>query len=230
MAHFYYLMSASMFSDEELLRRCANGGDSDDWRDFVRRFHKLIAIVILRISDQYGSGNKDVADELVQETFLKLCANKCAVLKAFDPRHPNAIYGFLRVVAANVAHDHFRALMASKRGGRVMSDADLEESGILETVPGDGAQSVERTVLVREVHASLGDVLPGDEHARERLIFRLYFQQGLTAAAIAALPQIGLSVKGVESVLLRAVKLVREHLQRRESTPSRESSLRANPL
>src|SRR5437667_159549 len=44
---------------------------------------------------------------------------------------------------------------------------------------------------------------------RSRLIFWLYYRSGLSASAIASIPNIGLTTKGVESALLRLTRLVR---------------------
>ena len=58
----------------------------------------------------------DVLDELVQETYLKLCADQCRLLRGFQSRHPGSIFGYLKVVTANVVHDYFKSAHSSKRG------------------------------------------------------------------------------------------------------------------
>jgi RNA polymerase sigma-70 factor (ECF subfamily) len=66
--------------------------------------------------------------------------------------------------------------------------------------------------LIQEVRGCLNEVASGSQGERDRRIFWLYFRSGLTASAIASLPTIGLSTKGVESTLLRLTKQVRERL------------------
>jgi RNA polymerase sigma-70 factor (ECF subfamily) len=44
------------------------------------------------------------------------------------------------------------------------------------------------------------------------MIFWLYYEQGMTAKAIAALPSINLTSKGVESAISRLTRLVREQV------------------
>jgi RNA polymerase sigma-70 factor (ECF subfamily) len=56
---------------------------------------------------------------------------------------------------------------------------------------------------------------------RDRTVFWLYYQQGFSAKAIAALPSIGLSEKGVESAILRLTREVRNRLATTRSEPSR---------
>ena len=47
------------------------------------------------------------------------------------------------------------------------------------------------------------EIAPRETVARDRLIFWMYYRQGFTAKAIAAIPSISLTVKGVEGVIQR---------------------------
>src|SRR5438132_13891705 len=106
---------------EELIRACAENGDAAAWDEFVRRFHKLIAGVVLRTASRWGQSLPAEVDDLIQETYLKICADRKRLLSEFTPRHPEAFYGYLKIVTANVVHDHFRALYSHKRGlGKVL--------------------------------------------------------------------------------------------------------------
>jgi hypothetical protein len=76
-------------------------------------------------------------------------------------------------------------------------------------------------VVVRRPLAGAGHqqrqvvVLFFDPHLeRDRKLFWLYYRVGLTADAIAGLPSIGLSTKGVESSLLRLTRLLRDEIGR----------------
>ena len=60
----------------------------------------------------------------------------------------------------------------------------------------------EKAVLLREVNDALSRVAAGPHLQRDRKVFLLYYRVGLSANAIAALPSIGLSTKGVESSIL----------------------------
>ena len=52
-------------------------------------------------------------------------------------------------------------------------------------------------------------------------MFWLYYRVGLTANAIAALPSIGLSMKGVESTILRLIRLLRQEISGGSLKPER---------
>jgi RNA polymerase sigma-70 factor (ECF subfamily) len=202
----------SSISIEELLRRCSASGEIDAWGEFVRRFHRLIAIVVLRTANRLGDCPPQTADDLIQETYLKLCADNCRLLRNFDERHPNAFPGFVKVVAANVVRDHFKASYSRKRGDHKVES--ISEA----TVPAAGDDSIgspkkiERAVLIQEVQDHLEFCGAGEEHDRNVRIFWLYYRAGLSAGAIAALPGMGLTTKGVESTLLRITKELRARM------------------
>jgi hypothetical protein len=59
----------------ELIASCLEADSASAWREFVARFQPLIASVILRTIRRYGESNLSLADDLVQETFLRLLRN-----------------------------------------------------------------------------------------------------------------------------------------------------------
>jgi len=179
----------------------------------MRRYHRLIAGVVFRTTQKWGKSSPTTMDDLIQEIYLKLCANEYLLLRAYDPKHSDAIYGYLKVIAANVVHDRFKALHTEKRGG----DQIVEELTTLENRSGAsevfGSQdAMEREILLREIDAHLNASLSADTADRDRTIFWLYYRQGLTTKAIASLPAIGLTIKGVESTILRMTKMVRRRM------------------
>ncbi len=203
----------SSLSSEDLVSVCAGSRDSAAWQEFIRRFQPLIATVVLRMARRWGDPPGQLVDDLVQETYLKLCADDSRLLRSFQAHHADAIYGFLKVVAANVVHDHFKAALAGKRGaGRVdvLESEEARPSTALSSV--SGAAEMERRILLQQVDDLLTRVATGDEKERNRAIFWLYYRNGLSASDIASLPSIGLSTKGVESTILRMTRMIRSHL------------------
>lgn len=71
---------------------------------------------------------------------------------------------------------------------------------------------MEREVLFKQIDECVESCLEGPDRDRDRTIFWLYYQQGMTAKDIAALPTIALSSKGVESVIVRVIRLVRDRM------------------
>ena len=106
----------SELSPVELVRECAGARDTELWAEFIRRFQPVIAAAVLRTARQRGEPSRQLLDDLIQDTYLKLCENESRLLRSFQPRHEDSIYGYLKVVAANVVHDHFKSALAGKRG------------------------------------------------------------------------------------------------------------------
>src|SRR5580658_950916 len=103
-------------SIENLVRRCATSHSPEAWQEFVRRFHRLIATVTLRTAGRLGDASKQTVDDLIQETYLKLCADDFRILRSFEQQHPDAFTGYIKVVTANVVRDHFKSAHSKKRG------------------------------------------------------------------------------------------------------------------
>ena len=204
-------MSIAQLSPEALIQKCIEG-EVAAWQEFMGRYHRLIAGVVLRTTQKWGELSPQTMDDLIQETYLKLCADNYRLLRAYDPKHSDAIYGYLKVITANLVHDRFKALHSEKRGG----DQIVEELTTLEnrtdTDKSFGSQeAMEREILLREIDALL-HTSSADTADRDRTIFWLYYRQGFTSKAIASLPSIGLTIKGVESTILRLTKMIRRRM------------------
>lgn len=206
------LVSLAQLAPDVLIQACING-DAAAWEEFIRRYHRLIAGVVFRTTQKWGESSPTTIDDLIQETYLKLCADDYRLLRAYDPKHPDAIYGYLKIIAASVVHDHFKAAHSEKRGGNQIAE-DLTTVENQSRVDGvhESQHAMEREILLREIDAYLNASLSGDMADRDRTIFWLYYRQGFTTKAIASLPAIGLTIKGVESTILRITKLVRKRI------------------
>ena len=168
-----------------------------------------------------------MVDELVQETYLKLCADDCRLLRTFHATHEDAIYGFVKVLTANLVHDHFKATRSKRRGGNSQT-ASLEAEASAPPSALGSVEEIERGVLLREIDTCLRSMDKGAHAERDRRVFWLYFRAGLSANAIADLPSIGLSTKGVESSLLRLTRLVRQAFLARGSEAAPREAAEGN--
>lgn len=207
-------------SSSELVRVCAGSKDEGAWAEFIGRFHGVIAAAVLRTARHWGEPPRSQLDDLIQDTYLKLCENDSRLLRSFEPRHEDSIYGFLKVVAANVVHDHFKSALAAKRGAglteTIMEPVQMEPR----TAAADSFEAVSRRLQLEQVEKILRQVTAGNDQERKRIIFWLRHRQGLTATEIASIPSIGLTTEGVESVLMRLAIMIRGHIA--NSTPHRE--------
>lgn len=200
-----------------LLQICLLSNNAGLWTEFIRRSQPMIAGVIVKVMRNWRRPCPTVIDDLVQETYLKLCANDFKYLREFVCEHENALYGFLKVVASHVVHDHFRSSYSQKRGSG-KEDEELEQVSLRSPDASTSADHIERGILIHEINECLEVRAAGPNFPRDYAIFWLYYVQGYTAKAISRLPNIGLSVKGVESTLLRLTRLVREGLTGKSST------------
>jgi RNA polymerase sigma-70 factor (ECF subfamily) len=203
----------SALSEDDLVAACFQTGNESAWVEFVRRFQPLIARVALRVARKWGETSTQVVDDLVQDTYLKLCGERTSPLRNFRSAHKDALYGYIKVFTANLVQDHFKAQRSDKRGGTVVfTGADSEKS--LEAIadPMAAACLIERDVLLQQIDSCLKSALTGPNSERDQEIFWLYYRVGLPASAIAALPAIELTTKGVESTVGRLTKIVRAKL------------------
>jgi RNA polymerase sigma-70 factor (ECF subfamily) len=210
----------SAIPSEELIDICLRRNDESAWVEFVRRFQPLIASVAFRVSRQWGETSSSVIDDLVQETYLKLCSG---ALEGFKSDHPDAIYGFIKTITANLAHDRLKATHSRKRGG-FFQTVSVESVDSTSSIP-FGPEYIERNLLIQQVDACLSTAVSGPTANRDRRIFWLYYRAGLSASAIAALPTISLSTKGVESIILRLSRVVKYQLSLRKRPKSSSGAI-----
>lgn len=220
------MATPSSLSIEDLLRRCSVSRDIAAWEEFARRFHRLIAKTVLRTAARFGDASTSTVDDLIQETYLKFCAGNSRILIDFKHRHPDAFVGYLQVLAANVVRDHFKSAYSKKRGANQVESIS-EDFTPPAKVNGEGSPgSIERGVLIGEVRGYLDLCIVGRDQNRNRRIFWLYYRAGLSAAAISVLPGIGLTTKGVESLILRMTKEVRERMAAQKTGRTRNATRR----
>ncbi len=188
--------------------------DQSAWYEFFRQSQPFIAAVIIKTLRRWiVNPSPSVVDDLVQETYLKLCADNYRALRKFVCRHEHAGTGFLKVVASNVAQDYLRNRLARKHGcGK--GEEDLDTALVKVDCMANAVTAMERAVAVREVEDCLEAQYSEPNFHRDRRIFRLYYRHGFTAQAISRQPGIGLGVKGVESALFRVTELLRAKLNR----------------
>lgn len=201
---------------------CSDSGEVGAWEEFVRRFHRLIAKIILRTCNRFGSSTNQIVDELIQDTYVKLCADDFRLLRDFDHRHPAAFLGYLQVVARNVALDYFKSL--KRKHDQV--EPLPEGPGLAASDETAGSQKkIERNALIEQIDQHLELCAKGPDRDRNRRVFWLRHSAGLTAAEIANLPGINLTGKGVESLDLRLMNCLRERIAsgRRERSDTKQN-------
>ncbi len=203
-------MDWSALSSDALIRACVNTGDTGAWEEFVRRFRPVIAGTVMRTARGFGDCAPQLIDDLVQDTYLKICANRCRMLRDFQPEAPEAIFGLLKKVAFSVTQDYFRGGLAAKR--RAGRETALDSHAENTFASPEGVPQVERKILIHQIDEHLTAGVEPATGKRDRQIFWLYYRHGMTTRAIAGIPGIGLTQKGVESAIQRMTNHVRTRL------------------
>ncbi len=213
-------MSSPPFSTEELIRACV-AGQRGAWEEFIQRYDKLIAGVVVRTAEYWGIGASESLKDMVQDIYAKLCENNCYLLRQFEARHEGSIYGYLKAITANEVHDRLRQLHSEKRGRGHIDTLEAIKDEPSAADSGSPA-AMEQQVLFKEIDDLLHAHLPESTRQRDRIIFWLRHRQGLTTKEIAGIPTIELTPKGVESTIRRLEQLLRAVLA--EGTEMRQQS------
>jgi RNA polymerase sigma-70 factor (ECF subfamily) len=198
---------------EDLVKECVGSNNEAAWAEFIRRFQPLIAKVVGRTSRRYWPQTPShLLDDLIQETYLKLCSDECRQLRQFQSRHQDSIYGFLKVVAASVVLDHFKSELAQKRDASQTETLSDQTPANRPSGVSGSRLSMDDMVALREIDEIVGKLYIGQILVRNRAIFWLHNRDGMTAQAIASIPWIGLNTKGVETALRRMTQMIQSHI------------------
>lgn len=218
-------MEMSRAPVNELARVCAQSANTWEWAEFLGRCAPVAALVAARVARMWqgGQATSTVVDDIVQEVFLKLCEHERRILREFRPRGEDSFLALLRVITASVANDYFRRHYSEKRGGKVVTMVLDEEPMPVASLTSNKDTDVQRAVLFSELDHKLRNA-SGPTADRDRIIFWLYYLQGLTAEEIAGLPGSELSAKGVESALRRITAWLRKELEPRKPDSAIEAA------
>lgn len=197
---------------EKIAERCKSG-DAEAWEELISRTHRIVAAVIRSTLGRWGARDPIPLDDLIQDVYLKLSANRARGFAAFEAQHPRAVLAYVKATAASVAHDYYKSAVAIKRGAGARAEP-IDDAGIASADP---APNLERALLLRQV----ADII-SEFPARDRTIFWLYYRQGLAASAIARIPAFDLTSKGVESCIARLTRAVRDRMAAPTIRPKRE--------
>ncbi len=212
----------SDLSLKDVVCLCAGPRDDEAWQEFASRVGRPISLTIMRTASLWGEPSRPLVEDLVQATYLKLWEDSCRLLRDFAVQHPEAVLGYIKKIAANVTHDHFKHVRNQSSGGEQphvsTSDVDPEAGNDVH----GSEQKIAFGVLLSEIDEYLRRGVVGLDQERDRAIFRLYFRQGMSTKEIASLPTIGLGAKGVGSVIERLKHCIREHILKLRSDSNAE--------
>src|SRR5436309_5937017 len=202
----------SSLSLKDVVCPVAASGDAEGWAEFVSRVGRPISLTIMRTALLWGEPSRALVEDLIQVTYLKLWEGGCRLLRDFAIQRPEAILGYLKKTATNATHDYFKHGHSQSSGG---DEPHVSTSDIEPEAGNEAHGSEERIALgvfLNEIDEHLKHCLTGADQERDRMIFWLYFRQGVSTKEIASLPTIRLGTKGVGSVIERLKHGVREQI------------------
>jgi RNA polymerase sigma-70 factor (ECF subfamily) len=207
----------SSLSLKDVVCLCARSCDQDAWEEFVSRVGRPISLTIMRTASLWDEPSRSLVEDLVQVTYLKLWEDGCRLLRNFAIEHPEAILGYLKKTAANATHDYFKHRHSQSSGGDKLHVSTNDFDPEAGTEVHGSQEKIAFGVFLSEIDDHLKHCLSGPERERDRMIFWLYFRQGMSTKEIASLPALGLTAKGVGSVLERVKHCIREQILRVDS-------------
>ena len=197
-------MQMEELSAIDLIEECRRSKSTPVWEEFVRRFQPVIATALWRALNRFhGDSRRDVLDDLVQQTFLRLCHDNCRVLRNLDLRSDGGVIVYLRTIATNIAIDYLRS---SK------PPADPVNENLADLSPHRG----DHALLLADVDRHLR-ACSQSNYERDRRVFWFYYRSGLSAKAIASIPTVDLTESGVESLILRLRQCIRQIFNQKPS-------------
>jgi RNA polymerase sigma-70 factor (ECF subfamily) len=192
-----------------LLVRCAQKKDAASWNEFVCRFQPAIASCVLRTLRKVGQFDKALAEDLIQDSFVRLCQDDCRAIREFRADKDEKFYGLLRSTAASAVADHFRRLHCLKRRTDFTA-VSIEAMGHHEIAAPATVRRRGYEFTIDEIERVLAEGEIGTAQ-RNRTIFWLHYRDGFTTREISLLPHIGLEAKGVETVIRRLKRQLADH-------------------
>ena len=174
----------SLADEQEIFARIAEG-DESAFSMCYSHYGRLLLPSLLRLL-----GQRDIAEEVIQEVFLKVWLHRDKLAEVDNPG------GWLMRVTANTARDW---LKKRARAGRKVTESGRFNSA--------GNTVEESRIDMKALAGIIRDTVSSFPPQR-RLIYELSREEGLKPAEIAE--RLGISVSTVKNTLLSAIKVIRE--------------------
>uniref|UniRef100_UPI003217C801 RNA polymerase sigma-70 factor n=1 Tax=uncultured Draconibacterium sp. TaxID=1573823 RepID=UPI003217C801 len=170
-------------------------GDEEAWIDLFKEHY----VSLCAYSRRYV-GRKDIAEEIVSETFFKIWENK----KTIDIS--TSLKSYLFQAVANNSLYHLRKLKREEKLADYFSETENINIGFTET-----AENItEQSLLMQELNTRIEDAI-NQLPPQQQTAFRLKRFEGKKNKEIAL--EMGIAVKTVEMHLSKAMTSMRENLK-----------------
>jgi RNA polymerase sigma-70 factor (ECF subfamily) len=183
---FAAVVDASAWSEEQLVAKLLKSHPLA-WREFERRYERLIDRCILKVTRRFSSVvSPDDVREIGAQLRLSLLANDMHKLRSFDPERGNRFSSWMGLLAINCAYDYLRSVRREPGKAALTEATDL----VAETLdPFESVAQRQRAAIAQQLLATFSE--------RDRAFAALYFGEGLDPTVIAR--RMKISVKTVYS-------------------------------
>ena len=176
-----------LHNERALLIRIADG----DEVAFAELFHHYTAKLHLHVASLVKSAA--IAEEIIQETFLRVWMNRDQLPGIEHPR------SWIFAIASNICFNHLRQQLRKEKHLRVLaSHTD------------NSANDIPVLTELKEIRSAIHDAV---DHlsGQRRLIWLLYREQGLRQAEIA--DQLNISISTVKNTIAQSLDFIRKHMR-----------------
>ena len=175
-----------ILNETRLIKQCQKG-NKEAFNELIAFYYPFVSKFLIKTV-----GTKDLADDLTQETFIKMIRS----IDKFNPKGTAAFSTYLIAAAKNCYIDYLR------KNGREIQEADIES--VSNTVSPEGEW------LSRESYNSIMEKInrlpPGQREAK-----KLKYIEGYTLSEIAAFQKT--EVKTIKSKLFEERKKLKKYLK-----------------
>jgi len=173
---------------EQYLLEKVKGGDKSAFQKLFYNYHdSLFRFVFYRVKDE------DLADDITQETFLRVWKTR----NSMQPK--KSFFSLIARISSNLCYDHFRHVEVRQR-----HEDSIPNYGGFDTLEPEIIN--QRQELQKEIQRLVNKKLPD----KCRNIFILSRIEGKSNSEIAEL--LDLSIRTVENQIYRAIKILKKNL------------------
>jgi RNA polymerase sigma-70 factor (ECF subfamily) len=181
-------------NEEDLFRRLSEG-DVNAFTEIFNFYEPRLYPFVLKMTK-----SENIAEEVVQEVFIKLWTNRVSLARIENPG------GYIFRAASNQTITHLRSKARQMSLAKAVAHSGGEESNITE-------ESLQLKELQSLVHEAVEQLPP-----QRKLIYTLSRQKGLKNDEIAE--QLGISISTVKNQLTEALRFIKEQLKQHPGTPT----------
>jgi RNA polymerase sigma-70 factor (ECF subfamily) len=173
-------------ADDQTLVDALVRNDAAAWREFQKRYDRLVLRCITKVTKSFSSVSVDDVREIYAQLYLSLCTGERAKLRAFDPTRGSSLSSYVGMLAIHCAYDWLRA---------VRREPQREAMAVAEELTSELPDPYQATV--QQERAQLAARVMEGFSERDRVFATLYFGEGMDPSEIARSMKI--SVKTVYS-------------------------------